>query len=136
MGMKRCVEMSHQVEPIVLGTLFLQLVRGQKRWGKRSGRWWPQTAHPAFAKACNEYGIKLKKVPVDPESYQVDLNELVDLISNKTILVVGSCPGFPHGIIDPIEDISDLLAVMDPEGRIGLHVDACLGGFVVPFLRS
>src|SRR5690606_27662378 len=54
----------------------------------------------------------------------------------RTILVVGSAPGFPHGIIDPIEGISQMLQKKDPKGRIGLHVDGCLGGFVLPFMKD
>ena len=96
----------------------------------------PVTAHPAFEKAANEYSIKLRKAPIHPQTFEVDIGKMQGMINKNTILVVGSCPGFPHGIIDPIEQISDMLVQVDPKGKVGLHVDCCLGGFVIPFVKE
>jgi sphinganine-1-phosphate aldolase len=100
----------------------------------------PATAHPAFLKAANEYCIKVRKAPVHPQghskAFQVDTVAMTKMMNNNTILVVGSTPGFPHGIIDPIEEISAILEEVDPNGRIGLHVDACLGGFILPWMEA
>lgn len=96
----------------------------------------PSTAHPAFAKAANEYGIKLVRTPVHSQAFEADVGAMRKAINGNTILVVASCPGYPHGIIDPIEQISAMLESVDKKGRIGLHVDSCLGGFVVPFMEA
>lgn len=100
----------------------------------------PSTAHPAFAKAANEYGIKLRKVKVYPEghpkAFQANVDAMRKAINGNTILVVGSMPPFPHGIPDDIEGLANMLKKVDPKGRIGLHVDSCLGGFIVPWMEA
>lgn len=100
----------------------------------------PGTAHPAFEKAANELGIKPIKVPVypqnHPKAYQVRINKLKDAITSNTIMVVGSAVQFPHGIVDPIESISTVLEKVDPAGKIVFHVDACLGGFILPWMAD
>ncbi len=100
----------------------------------------PTTAHPAFLKAANEYSIKVCKAPVypqgHPKAFQVDTQAMREMINKNTIVVVGSTPGFHHGIVDPIEEISGILEEVDPNGRIGLHVDGCLGGFVLPWMEA
>ncbi len=100
----------------------------------------PSTAHPAFAKAAGEYCIKLRRVKVFPEghlkAYQANVEAMRKAINGNTILVVGSMPPFPHGIPDDIEELSNMLKKVDPKGRIGLHVDSCLGGFVVPWMEQ
>jgi len=88
----------------------------------------PVSAHAAFEKAAQYFGIRLIKVPLDAE-YRADLAAVREAISPKTIAIVGSAPGFPHGIIDPIPE----LAALALEHGIGCHVDACLGGFVLPW---
>ncbi|OQS01465.1 sphingosine-1-phosphate lyase [Achlya hypogyna] len=89
------------------------------------------TAHAAIDKACDMFGIKLIKVPVDPVTFQVDLNAVRWNISANTIMLYSSAPNFPQGTIDDIEALS---AIATQYG-VGLHVDACLGGFVLPFAR-
>lgn len=100
----------------------------------------PETAHPAFSKAAEEYGIKIIRVKTFPQNhplaYQVDLKAMKRAINGNTILVVGSCPGFPHGIVDPIEEISKMLEEKDLNNRVGLHVDCCLGGFIAPWMEK
>jgi sphinganine-1-phosphate aldolase len=100
----------------------------------------PETAHPAFDKAANEYCIKIYKAAVYPQehpsAFELDVDSMKKMITSNTILVVGSMPPFPHGIPDNVEEISRMLETKDPEGRIGLHVDGCLGGFVIPWMEA
>ena len=90
----------------------------------------PATAHVAFDKAAQCFGIKLVRVPVGAE-YRADVAAMRRAVTRRTVALVGSAPTFPHGVIDPIED----LAAVAAERRIGFHTDACLGGFVLPWAR-
>lgn len=90
----------------------------------------PHTAHAAFDKAAHYFGIRLVRIPVDA-GFRADVSAVRRAISHNTIALVGSAPSFPHGVIDPIADIAALAS----ERRIGMHVDACLGGFVLPWAR-
>ncbi|KAF1783469.1 Pyridoxal phosphate-dependent transferase [Phytophthora cactorum] len=90
------------------------------------------TAHAAIDKACEILGIRLIKVPMDPKTLKVDLNAVRWSISANTIMLYSSAPNFPHGMIDDIEALSTLAVQND----VGLHVDCCLGGFVLPFARQ
>lgn len=88
----------------------------------------PVTAHVAFDKAAHYFGLKMVKVPVDGD-YRADVAAAAAAINRNTVLMVGSAPAFPHGTVDPIQDLSSLAA-----GRgVGFHTDACLGGFVLPW---
>ena len=88
----------------------------------------PNTAHAAFDKAAQYFGIKLVKVPVGPD-FRADLTATKKAINRNTICVVGSAVSFPHGAIDPIEELSELAR----KRGIGFHTDACLGGFILPW---
>jgi len=89
----------------------------------------PETAHPAFDKACHLFGIELRKAPVDPVSTQVDVDWVADHIDDGTVAIIGSACNYGYGTIDPIGALSDLAV----DRAVGLHVDACLGGFILPF---
>ncbi|XP_028786951.1 sphingosine-1-phosphate lyase [Neltuma alba] len=91
----------------------------------------PESAHSAYDKAAQYFNIKLWRIPVD-KRFQADLKAIQRHINKNTILIVGSAPGFPHGIIDPIEELGDLASGFG----ICFHVDLCLGGFVLPFARK
>lgn len=91
----------------------------------------PSTAHVAFDKAAQSFGIELVRVPVGPD-FRADIEATRRAIGRNTICVVGSAPAFPHGTIDPIEALSELARARG----IGFHTDACLGGFVLPFARE
>ncbi|MCS7073578.1 MAG: aminotransferase class V-fold PLP-dependent enzyme, partial [Bacteroidia bacterium] len=91
----------------------------------------PITAHPAFDKAGHYYGIKVIHAPVH-EDFRVDLAAVRKMITPNTILLVGSAPSYPHGVIDPIEELSNLAI----EQNLLLHVDACVGGFMLPFVKK
>lgn len=95
------------------------------------GRILPETAHTAFRKAGEYFKIKVHLVACPPPSYQVDVRRVSRLINPNTVLLVGSAPNFPHGIIDDIAALSKLAL----RRRIPLHVDCCLGSFLVPFLE-
>ena len=89
----------------------------------------PETAHPAFDKACHLFGIQLKVAPVDPASTQVDTEWVAANIDPGTVAIIGSACNYGYGTIDPIGALSDIAV----HHGIGLHVDSCLGGFILPF---
>ncbi|MGA8682185.1 MAG: pyridoxal phosphate-dependent decarboxylase family protein [Acidimicrobiales bacterium] len=89
----------------------------------------PETAHPAFDKACHLFGVELRRAPVDPDTTQADLGWIADHVDDQTIAIVGSACNYGYGTIDPIAAMGELAL-----GRgIGLHVDGCLGGWILPF---
>ena len=89
----------------------------------------PETGHPAFDKSCQLLGIELRKVPVDPVTMRADLDAMADAVDANTAAVIGSAPNYGYGTIDPIAELSDLAL----EQGVGLHVDGCLGGFILPW---
>lgn len=92
----------------------------------------PVTAHAAFRKAAHVLGMRFVGVEVDPATGRVAAADLLAAVDGDTCLVVCSAPSYPTGIIDPVAEVAaGLEARHDP--RIGLHVDACLGGLVLPF---
>lgn len=91
----------------------------------------PVTVHAGIEKACSYFGMRLHKVPLDSQTYKVDIKQVLRLINSNTVLLVGSAPNYPHGIIDDIEALSRLAV----RHKIPLHVDACLGSFIVSFLE-
>ena len=90
----------------------------------------PSTAHAAFYKAASYFKIKLHTVPCPAPSYRVSIPKVRRLINPNTILLVGSAPNFPHGIVDDIPALSRLAV----SSSIPLHVDCCLGSFLMPYL--
>jgi len=92
----------------------------------------PTSAHAAFVKASQIFRMRLVLVPVDPKTYKVDMKAMEKAINRKTCMLVGSAPGFPHGVMDPIVDI----AALGKKYKIPVHVDACLGGFVIAFMEE
>eukprot|EP01098_Paradermamoeba_levis_P003614 TRINITY_DN1624_c0_g1_i2.p1 TRINITY_DN1624_c0_g1~~TRINITY_DN1624_c0_g1_i2.p1 ORF type:complete len:449 (+),score=118.60 TRINITY_DN1624_c0_g1_i2:137-1483(+) len=92
----------------------------------------PTSVHAAFDKACGYFGIKLIHVPVDPVSSTADIKATRRAITSNTIMLVGSVPSFPHGTMDDIQELAKLARKYE----IGLHVDCCLGGFLVPFMEK
>ena len=91
----------------------------------------PVTAHAAFDKAGEYFKIKVKRIPAD-EKNQTDLNAVRKAANGNTICIVGSAPNFPHGIVDPNEEMSEIAR----QRGICFHVDACLGGFVLPWAEK
>jgi glutamate/tyrosine decarboxylase-like PLP-dependent enzyme len=91
----------------------------------------PETAHPAFDKAAHLFGIKLTRTPVG-DDFKAKLEPIQHALTRNTIALVGSAPGYPHGVIDPIPQ----MAALAQQYGIGMHVDACLGGFILPFIEQ
>lgn len=106
--------------------------RAASRWKKcKPEMVVPQSVHVAWDKAAKYFNIKLIKIPLT-RSFTVDVEKLEKKLSKRTILVVASAPSYPHGVIDPIEDIARITRLMG----IPFHVDSCLGGFMLPFIRQ
>lgn len=89
----------------------------------------PETAHVAFDKGAHYFGVRVIRAPVDPVTTLVDVGFVRDHVGPNTVLLVGSAGNYPYGTIDPIEALSALAL----EHGVGLHVDGCLGGFILPF---
>lgn len=89
----------------------------------------PETAHPAFDKACHLFGIELRVAPIDPDTATVVVDEVAALMDDNTIAIIGSACNYGYGTVDPIEELSDLAIARG----VGLHVDGCLGGFILPW---
>ena len=89
----------------------------------------PETAHPAFDKACHLLGVECRHIPVDPKTTLADVDAMAAAIDGNTIAMVGSACNYGYGTIDPITEMSDLALARG----IGLHVDGCLGGFILPW---
>lgn len=91
----------------------------------------PCTIHPAFDKAAHYFGVKIRHAKMGAD-FRVDLADLRRLITPNTVMIVGSAPPYPHGVIDPITEIAALAL----EKGVWCHVDACLGGFFLPFAEK
>jgi len=91
-----------------------------------------ESAHAAFDKAAICFQMKIVHVPVDKQTRQVDVAAMRRAINRNTCMLVGSTPQFPHGAIDPIAEIGAL----GKRYGIPVHVDACLGGFLIPFMDA
>lgn len=92
----------------------------------------PFSAHLAFDKACHLMDIEVRRIPtLEDGTFQADVDAMEAACDADTIMMVGSAPNFPHGIIDPIEALGE--AAM--RKGVWLHVDACVGGYFAPFAR-
>ncbi|MFI0353941.1 pyridoxal phosphate-dependent decarboxylase family protein [Actinomadura sp. 9N407] len=92
----------------------------------------PVTVHPAFHKAAHYLGMDIVSVPVDTTTYRADAKAMASAMTSRTVLVVASAPSYPHGVIDPVTDIAAAAA----EAGVLCHVDACVGGWMLPWLRE
>jgi glutamate/tyrosine decarboxylase-like PLP-dependent enzyme len=104
--------------------------RRERPWIRRPELVVPTTIHPAFDKAAHYFGVKLVKVAVGRD-LRADVPAMARAIGRRTIGLVGSAPQYPHGVVDPIGALGALAA----ERGLPLHVDACVGGFVLPWLE-
>ncbi|MBL8547410.1 MAG: aspartate aminotransferase family protein [Hyphomonadaceae bacterium] len=89
----------------------------------------PSTVHPAFDKACMVMDIEIRRIPV--KDYLADVTAMEAAIDAGTLMIVGSAPCFPFGLIDPIEALGELAE----RKKVWLHVDACVGAYIAPFVR-
>ena len=88
----------------------------------------PRSAHPAFAKGAKYFGLELVQIPLDA-SLRADVDAARSLVDDRTALVAGSAPNYPHGVVDPIPELAGLAL----ERGVPFHTDACVGGFLLPF---
>ncbi|MDB5443783.1 MAG: putative sphingosine-phosphate lyase [Phenylobacterium sp.] len=89
----------------------------------------PRSAHPAFDKAAALMEIEVRRTPL--KDYLADPAAMAAAADAATVMIVGSAPNFPYGLIDPVEALSELAQRRD----LWLHVDACVGGYLAPFVR-
>ncbi|MEQ1491772.1 MAG: aminotransferase class I/II-fold pyridoxal phosphate-dependent enzyme, partial [Terricaulis sp.] len=89
----------------------------------------PASVHPAFDKACMVMDIELRRVPT--RDLLADVVAMEAAVDAGTLMIVGSAPCFPYGLIDPIEALGELAE----RANVWLHVDACVGGYIAPFVR-
>ncbi|MEM9193973.1 MAG: aspartate aminotransferase family protein [Myxococcota bacterium] len=92
----------------------------------------PETAHACFHKGAHYFGVELVTVDVDPVTMRASVEDMKSKITDRTVLLVGSAPSYAHGVVDPIVEIGELALKHD----ILFHVDACIGGWVLPFERE
>ncbi|MFJ8859795.1 pyridoxal phosphate-dependent decarboxylase family protein [Streptomyces sp. NPDC102451] len=91
----------------------------------------PSTAHAAFHKAAAYLGVEPVVVPVDPVTFRADAAAMAAALTDRTALVVASTPSYAHGVIDPVAEIAAAAAARG----VLCHVDACIGGWILPYLR-
>lgn len=92
----------------------------------------PVSAHAAFDKAAHYFGMKMVHIPLEKKTMRVDVKAMRRAISKNTAMLVCSAPQFPHGVIDPVEEVAKLAL----KYNIPFHVDACLGGFLIVFMEK
>jgi glutamate/tyrosine decarboxylase-like PLP-dependent enzyme len=100
-----------------------------KRGVDRPQMIWPETAHPAFTKAAHLFGIEVVVAPTDPVTTQVDVDFVRDAVTDQTVVIIGSAGNYPYGTVDPIAALSGIAV----DRGVGLHVDGCLGGWILPW---
>jgi glutamate/tyrosine decarboxylase-like PLP-dependent enzyme len=91
----------------------------------------PVTAHAAFHKGAEYFGLKKVLVPVDPVTFKADVDAVRAAITPNTVMIVSSAPSYAHGVIDPIEALGQIALEHD----VLLHVDGCIGGWLLPYFR-
>lgn len=90
----------------------------------------PATAHVAWFKASEYFGVRLRQLPLD-DRLHADVSKLEAMINRRTVMILGSAPEYPHGSIDPIAAMGEIAQ----RHGVPLHVDACIGGFILPFME-
>lgn len=90
----------------------------------------PTSAHAAFEKAAAYFGVRSVRVPVR-DDFRADVSAMRDAVTANTVLLVGSAPQYPQGVVDPIAEIAAIAA----ERGVNCHVDACMGGVTLPMLE-
>lgn len=116
-------------------SIFLALLSARERARKKGIRRpelvLPRTGHPAFTKAADLLGLKVRLLPVDEgQCARADL--LPRYVNRRTAMIVASAPSYPHGILDPVKE----MAAVAKKRNIPCHVDACVGGFMLPWVEE
>jgi sphinganine-1-phosphate aldolase len=114
----------------ILMSMLVNRERARARGVERPQILAPRSAHPAYAKAAHYFGMDIVHVPLDAD-LRADVGAAADLIGPSTAVVVASAFSYPYGIMDPVEE----LAALALAHGVACHVDACVGGFVLPFLE-
>ena len=105
--------------------------RARRPWLRRPNMVLPASAHVAFDKAGHLFGVRVLRTPVD-DAGQADVAALRRCVDRHTVLIAASAPQYPTGAVDPIPEIA---AIGQAKG-IPVHVDACFGGFILPWLEQ
>ena len=92
----------------------------------------PSTVHAAVHKAGHLLGVEVVSVPVDPVTFRADPSAMAAAVDERTVLLLASAPSYAHGVVDPVEEIAGIAAARG----VRCHVDACIGGWVLPFLED
>jgi sphinganine-1-phosphate aldolase len=113
-------------------------VKAARDWSSANGRGLnaptiivPHSAHPAFEKAAHFLGVRVIRTAAG-SGFETDASDIAKQIDDQTIMIIGSAPCLPYGLIDPIDALSRVALEHD----VWLHVDACIGGFLAPFVRD
>ncbi len=114
----------------ILMSMLVNRERARARGVERPQILVPYSAHPAYSKAAHYFGMEVVPVPLD-DQWRVDVHAAAALIGPSTAVLVASAFSYPHGVMDPVADVAALAA----EHGVGCHIDACVGGFVLPFLE-
>ncbi|MDA8793864.1 aminotransferase class V-fold PLP-dependent enzyme [Bacteriovoracaceae bacterium] len=117
----------------------IMALKAYRNKARKKNKWWrnqneiilPESTHVAFEKGAEILGLKVRKAKLK-DDYSVDIENVKKLINRRTLILVGSAPQYPHGVIDDISSLSKLAL----ENNIGLHVDCCLGGYFLPWLEK
>lgn len=116
----------------------LMAVKAHREWAKEKSPGVhpeiiaPISVHPSFDKAANYFGLTLKKIPWHDDDFKCDVDAMKDAITPNTIMLVGSAIDYPRGMVDPIPQLGEIAL----DYKLGLHVDSCLGGFMLPWLKK
>ncbi|HCY85222.1 MAG TPA: aspartate aminotransferase family protein [Desulfobacteraceae bacterium] len=91
----------------------------------------PESAHVAWDKGAQYFNVKPVRIPLD-DGFRVDAEKVRRAVTRNTVMILGSAPGYPHGVVDPIEELGEIARAKN----IPLHVDACVGGYLLPFVEA
>jgi glutamate/tyrosine decarboxylase-like PLP-dependent enzyme len=105
--------------------------RRGRPWIRRPNMVVPATIHVAFDKAAHYFGVRIRRVPVGPD-HRADVDAMRRRINRNTIFLAASAPQYPHGVVDPIAELGALAR----QKKLPLHVDACIGGFMLPWVEA
>ena len=113
----------------IINAVYAYATRARRNGVKKPELIIPTSAHAAFEKSCEMFNVKCIKIPLNRTDYKVNIRLVEKNISKNTICIVGSFPNFPHCVTDDIESLSKLAV----KYKVPLHVDCCLGGFLIAF---
>lgn len=115
----------------ILMSMLTSRSRAQTRGVTRPAILAPASAHPAYAKAAHFFEMDFVQIPLD-DSYRADVTATRSLVTDETCVIVANAYSYPHGVLDPVAELAGVAL----ERGIDCHVDACIGGFILPFLEE